>query len=252
MLDFCLKILYHIISGQTWSEADKNVKPELLTAKTNTKAHIKTTCHFVIDTPTPGGGNTNCGPVADKFFSHLYRSKICDIISDIALRNAYFDMLTKFNQLLSITQNISIDKIAIPEKVQELGQSLMVHVKQSFPWAMITPSVHQMCANSWELFVLTDGAPIAVYSEQAGEAWNKYIRSYKSGVAARVRQSSIKLNTRDVFMRMMVRSHPIIAAAKRRVVCGTCAKHGHTVRSCEANIQTAVDHETALISSCYR
>ena len=71
------------------------------------------------------------------------------------------------------------------EKIKLLGQDRMIHYKRLFPWAMISPSVHQMAAHSWELFAMNDGKTIAVHAEQSGEAWNKHIRTYKSGPAFR-------------------------------------------------------------------
>ena len=74
-------------------------------------------------------------------------------------------------------------KIVKPDMVKALGRDLMVHYKQSFPFAMISPSIHQMCAHSWEFLEITNVKPIATYAEQSGEAWNKHIRVYKSGSA---------------------------------------------------------------------
>ena len=73
--------------------------------------------------------------------------------------------------MLTITQQCDITKIVKVDMVRQLGLDLMVHYKQSFPFAMISPSVHMMSAHSWELFQMIDGKPIAVYAEQSGEAW---------------------------------------------------------------------------------
>ena len=135
--------------------------------------------------------------------------------------------------------------------MKELGNNLMVFFKQKFPFAMISPSVHQMSAHSWELFLLTNGGPIAIYAEQSGEAWNKHIRAYKSGPAAKARQCSIKLNTQDISTRMLIQSHPYIASKKRVLQCKRCEKYGHTSRSCLMNVATAFDYEKSFIESCY-
>ena len=58
----------------------------------------------------------------------------------------------------------------------------MKHHKTAFPWASITPTLHAMCAHSWELFEITGGKSICVFCEQAVEAWNKYIKAFKSGI----------------------------------------------------------------------
>ena len=198
------------------------------------------------------GGNTNTGPIADKFFSIDHRENICSIIKKTSDREAFSTLLGYFNKVLSITQRVdpSFGRVN-PEKFKKLSYALMIYHKQSFPWGMISPSVHQMCAHSWELFVLTDGTPIAIYSEQSGEAWNKYIRAYKSGSAARARQSSIKMNTRDIFTRMMIQSHPTIAAKKRQLLCSRCNRIGHTVRKCPSQVSTVYDAEQTEIRGCY-
>ena len=60
-----------------------------------------------------------------------------------------------------------------------LGMDLMLHHKRSFPFAVISQSVHQMCAHSHQLFEITEGKPIGIYAEQSVESWNKHIRGYK-------------------------------------------------------------------------
>ena len=72
-------------------------------------------------------------------------------------------LLSKLNILLSVTQHVDESKKVDPEKVKDVGYDLMIFYKQSFPWAILSPSVHQMCAPSWGLFLLTSEGPIAKY-----------------------------------------------------------------------------------------
>ncbi len=72
---------------------------------------------------------------------------------------------------------------------------------------MISPIVHTMCAHYWELFDINNVDPIAVYSEQSGEYWNKHIRNFKSGAVCRSHQQNIKAYTRDIFVRIFIKSH---------------------------------------------
>ena len=62
---------------------------------------------------------------------------------------------------------------------------------------------------------MTNGAPIAKYSEQGSEAWNKHIRAYRSGPGCRARFMNNTVNIKDTFTRMYMRSHPLIAKQKR-------------------------------------
>ena len=252
-LDSCLKLLYHLVSGQThtWSESSPEVKGAIKAAKRKCIDHIRLECGFLVDCPTQIGGNTNSGPIAEKFFSATHRNGICDLIENLSDRESYAELLSYFNKMLSLTQQCDVTKVVKVDMVRNLGLDLMVFYKQKFPFAMLSPSVHQMCAHSWELFAMTGGRPIALYAEQSGEAWNKHIRAYKSGPSARARQCSIKLNTLDIFTRMLVQSHPIVASKRQVLKCKRCEKYGHTVRSCPLHVHTVLDSERSFIESCF-
>ena len=252
-LDNCLKLLYHLVSGQThtWSETNANMKDAIKAVNEETIDHIRKECGFLVDCPTPNGGNTNTGPIAQRFFAPENRNSVCGKINNSSDKSAYKELLSYFNRMLSITQSSDMSRVVDVEKVKALGRDLMIHYKRSFPWAMISPSVHQMAAHSWELFAMNGGKPIAVFAEQSGEAWNKYIRAYKSGPGSRARQCSIKLNTRDIFTRMLVQSHPLITSKRKITQCKRCEKYGHTIRSCPMNVASVLDRELSFIDSCY-
>ena len=153
--------------------------------------------------------------------------------------------------VLAVTQQVDMSKIAIPEKVREITLDLMIFHKRSFPWAMLSPTFHIMCAHDWELFRLSQGQPIAIFSEQGSEAWNKSIRAFKSGPGARARQTSIHENTLDIFQRMMIMTNPLIATSKRQLQCSRCGKIGHTICSCPARLTTVIDFETTIVNDCF-
>ena len=75
-LDFCLKLLYHIESGQThtWSESNANVLQAVNLAKKEVREKISQQCGLVLDMPTSNGGNTNNGPTADRLLMWLTAS----------------------------------------------------------------------------------------------------------------------------------------------------------------------------------
>ena len=252
-LDHCLKLLYHLESGQThtWSEVNPRVKAALGLSKATVIEKIRSSTGMLLDSPTSSGGNTNNGPLASRFFSPENREAICAVINNSADRENFRVLLSKFNVLLSITQHVDSTKLVDPEKVKDLGYGLMIHHKQSFPFAMISPSVHQMCAHSHELFRLTNGEPIAQYSEESGESWNKFIRAYKSGTSCKARQMSIKVNTRDIFCRLMIRTHPLIASKKRMLLCTTCGLFGHTCRSCKEGVEKVQSEEEFMKNNCF-
>ncbi len=132
-----------------------------------------------------------------------------------------------------------------------MGYELQIFSKETWPWAFISPTFHQLCAHYWQLFVFTDGEPIGQYSEQASESWNKYIKSYRSGPACRARQLNSTMNIRDIFMSMVLRSSPAMASRKRSVQCSRCKEFAHTIRTCKFNVDTVFDAEGTLIEDCF-
>ena len=87
-------------------------------------------------------------------------------------------MLSKFNDILTVTQKVSSRKVNTSALRME-GIDLMSHLRSSFldergnPWVQIIPSVHQMCAHAWQLFEMNKGDPISTWSEIPLESWNK-------------------------------------------------------------------------------
>ena len=86
------------------------------------------------------------------------RDDICELIHDPDERAAFFILLSKFNVLIKVVQQVQ-HKVN-PNKLRELGYDLMIYMKTKFPFVMIFPLVHVLCAHYWELFVMTNGAPI--------------------------------------------------------------------------------------------
>ena len=75
-------------------------------------------------------------------------------------------------------------------------------------WFMIIPTVHQLCAHTLELFQINQGKSISKWNESPLENWNKHVRSFQSGPAARAKQDSVKQNIHDIINRMLIRSNP--------------------------------------------
>ena len=87
--------------------------------------------------------------------------------------------------------------------------------------------------------------------EQSSESWNKYIKAYKSGTSCKARQMSLQINTHDIYCRLMIRTHPIIASKKRLLQCGTCGKFGHTTRGCKVDVNNVFTEEKMIIQECF-
>ena len=257
-LDFAQKILYHLVAGQKfWSEKKKDgTAKDLASAKKKCIEHIKISTGMLIDTPTGIAGNTNSGPMADRFFASDVREEICSLIEDREDSDNFKLLLSKLNIMIHITQKHTKEIIDFSQ-VKTLGIDVMHHIKTSFldekgnSWVMITPSIHQLCAHTWQLFAMNGGKAISMWSENPLESWNKSIRSFQSGPAARARQNSMKNNLHDIFRRMLIRSHPSIAAKYPRPSCSICGEMGHTARSFRHKLSSVPTHEDSIIASLY-
>ena len=231
--DYVLNILYRLVAGvHVWGKTDVINSEKIKQAKTKTQEHIRQNVGILVDVPTQGGGNTNNGNVARTFFNPKFRHTICSLIEDEVDRTNYNTLLRDINVMLSVCLGLRSDVNV--DKLRQLGINIMSHIRTAFmkdgiPWVPINPSLHSMCSHSWELFSMF--GVIAIYSEQAQEHWNKYVRNLKSGNGCRARQTSVKLNIHDVFVRMLRMTHPVVVAKQRKLLCTVCGQTGHTARS---------------------
>ncbi|CAL4224804.1 unnamed protein product [Meganyctiphanes norvegica] len=189
------------------------------------------------------------------FFKLENREVICSIIKNTNDRENFRILLRDINVMLSVC--LSSKSGVNIEKLRQLGIDLMSHLRTKFlasngnAWILINPSLHSMCAHSWQLYQICSSS-ISVYSEQAQEHWNKFVASFKSGVGARARQHSVKVNLLDIFSRMLIMTHPVVATKHREIKCSVCNDLGHTARSkIHANSYGPYDEDQSLINDCY-
>ena len=84
---------------------------------------------------------------------------------------------------------------------------------------------------------MNNADPIAIYSEQSGKHWKKNIRNFKCEATCRAHQQTIEGNTKDIFARTLLKSHPNITLKRWDLKCFRCNLFGHTARSCKSTMQ---------------
>ena len=253
--DYALNILYRLVAGvYVWGKAGHN--NDFKAAKTHVQENLRQQLGILVDVPTPGGGNTNSGSIAQRFFSSDSRDTICELITCDINRQNYNIFLQHVNVMLSIC--LGMKSGVDIHKTRQFGIDIMSHIRTSFvnseglPWIPVNPSLHAMCSHAWQLFDMAAGQPIAVFSEQAQEHWNKNVLSYKSGGGARARQHSVRLNIRDIMARMLHMTHPVVVAKQRRIKCSVCHEYGHTARSKQKHgQQQLLKEDDILINSLF-
>ena len=100
------------------------------------------------------------------------------------------------------------------EKVRQLSKEVYMKLVISFPWAVISPSVHRILAHSWEVIEQNNGFGLGNQSEEGLEALNKFIRSFRARGA---RKDSTVNNFSDTLNHMWDRSRPIILDMERKI-----------------------------------
>ena len=143
------------------------------------------------------------------------------------------------NVCLAVSESVDNGKIVNIEKFRQHCYDTMIHLALHFPWVSISPSVHQMLT---QLFEMMEGKPIDIWSESTLESWNKHIRNFRSGAGCRSRQTSVSANIHDIFVRMLITSAPAIAHARRNVL-------KRQVQACE--IVNVPNQEEAIIRDIY-
>ena len=165
-LDFCLKILYHLNADiKDWSEDAATIR-FVKAAKEECIDHIEKKTGVLFDKPKDGG-NTNCGPIAIKFFSPELRAEISSLINNSEDRENFPYLLKLLNAYITIIEKYD-NKLRNIEMVKSVELDIMLHIRNVFlnergsPWTFIIPTVHQVCAHAWELFEMNMGKAISI------------------------------------------------------------------------------------------
>ena len=133
-LDFALKVLYQLISGQKiWSEANRTVKSKVADARVVAVTHIKATCGgLLVDSPNAIAGSTNTGPVAKGFFHESNREAICRLIDVAEDRENYKIPLSQLSICLAVAESVDGAKTENIDKVMQYSFDTMIHIALHF------------------------------------------------------------------------------------------------------------------------
>ena len=94
-----------------------------------------------------------------------------------------------------------------------LCKSTYEYIVTNFPWISITPSFHKLLAHSTELTdKYNNGCGLKLYSKECIEALNKHKPHYRDKLA---RKTSFNDNVRDICIRHITQSDPILLKIRR-------------------------------------
>ena len=103
-----------------------------------------------------------------------------------------------------LTINLSLYK--------DLCTSVHLKICETFPWAVISPSIHRVLAHSWEKIELNGLKGLGSESEEALEAQNKFVRYLRAHGA---RKTCTEENFQDTWNHLWRRSSPLITELDR-------------------------------------
>ena len=119
-------------------------------------------------------------------------------------------------------------------------ESIVIH----FPWANITPSMHKLLAHCSELIRSCNNCHgMKDFSEEAVEVCNKLIRKYLEHLA---RKFSFSTNTRDIFIRLLCNSDPVLNTFRKVTKCKKCVESDPTCLHIIGDSNSHLDQESLL------
>ena len=208
-------------------------------AKKKFQQKMITACSMVLDKPLQGGGNTNTGDLAKRFFSPKNREKIVSFFEGSQEEK---ECLKKLLQNLNVILRLaSCSRKIKTEELNDFCKETMLLYLSQFSWYPMSQSMHQILAHLAERIDLNGGTGIGELSEQGLEATNKEIRKGRNEFA---RKTGLEANFRDVFKRLFAMSDPIINYLKRESTCDNCYEKGHTSRKCTELMEIADENPT--------
>ena len=194
-------------------------KPSWRVSKSNTilkdrqasiRLALKEQLGLRLNEPLPGGGNSNDGNTARRFFSEV------DAVAEITGLNK--NILFRFGILLTVVNsNREIDIEAFEAFARETHEIY----RELYDWYVLSPTVHKLLLHSSNI-MRTAALPLGMLSEEAQETRNKCIRKFREHHS---RKFSRIVNIEDVFKRLLLTSDPVISLNNRRTA--QCERLSH-------------------------
>ena len=144
------------------------------------------------------------------FASDDAREKLAGMIHDSTVRESFKEIHLGFCAIVRVLESQQ-GTIDVP-KFKMLCTETHLKIVETFPWAVLSPSLHRVLAHSWEVIEANNSKGLGSESEEGLEAANKYIRQFRSHGA---RKTSTEDNFRDTFNHLWHRSSPLVAHLDR-------------------------------------
>ena len=237
-------VVYHLHSGTCeWYPTS----PTIQSSMRFVRSLIQEKTGMKVDQPSSEGGTSSTGNIARSCF--MNKNDFLTWVSTV--------IPSEFRDTLKIIHcNISAILRVFTSSRQINTTQLNILCKYTYeliviklPWVNISPSLHKLLAHCVELIeTCNDGCGMKEYSEEALEACNKLVRRYRENLS---RKCSFELNSRDILMRLLTNSDPVMLAFRKIRKCKKCGDVSHNCRlNCPNRIQEMNDQDL-LVNSLF-
>ena len=196
-----------------------------------------------IDHPCSDGGTTSTGNIARQCFMNInqFLFWINSLIS-----SEFDDIINKIHMSLSVilriyNSNREVNTDRLESQCKDTYESIIFH----FKWVNITPYLHKILAHSSELIKACNSSHgLKDLSEEAVEVCNKLIRKYREHLG---RKFSFSLNMRDIFIRLVCNTDPVLNTFRRNIKCKKCADSDYSCRRKIVDIHLDSHQDTLFV-----
>ena len=205
--EWMIDLLVRQNSCKKWSSSFKQVKytagekEEMKLERSRIKAALHQELAINIGDPS----DMVTGAAFKKFCSDHGRDVIVSLIYDREVQEAFREIHLGLCSVVLVlnSQKREVDVL----KLKDLSTSVYLKIVETFPWCVISQSVHRILGHGWERVQMNHNMGLGDISEEGLEALNKFIRYFRERGA---RTTSTADNFLDTFNHLWQRSSPIL------------------------------------------
>jgi hypothetical protein len=229
--DWLKKLAIHLIANHLeWNAPSTgDIAGLIKLAKESLKNAIKGKSFVNIDTTSGSvSGSSTVGDMGRVLLWNANKRQYFTDAVPIAYRIHFSILCRRIGMILRIVN--SAEKIHVLE-FRCLCIKTYTFILKRFPWAQISPTVHQAIGHSWELIALNDFHGLSMLSDAGIEALNKVLRYVKKNLVRKIADAE---NITDALNRLWAMSSPVFVDRYYKALpyCKKCNTHGHGTRFC--------------------
>lgn len=181
-------------------KAIEEKKKSIADNKAKIQKELKSKLALLVDMPKQGGGSTNDGNTARRFFENYEQTALITGIDKNLIHRFYI-----------ILQTISSGFAVNIEKFEEYTLDTAKEFVRLYAWYHMPTTVHKLLIHGPKI-IKHALLPIGQMSEEAQESCNKYFKKYRENFARKnFRQNTME----DVFGRFLISSDPVISSCRK-------------------------------------